>query len=76
MYINDIEEIVIMNSNILLSIVVYLMVPAVANNKDENLLNRFPLDNTIFSDDSRQTQVQIDRHSICVSMCDELDSGE
>ena len=56
-----------MNSNILLSRVVYLMMPAVAWSKDENLLHRFPLDNVLFSSDSRRTRVQIGRHSICVT---------
>jgi hypothetical protein len=70
---------VIINSSILLSISVYLMMPAVAQHKDENPMNRSTLhndliDNAIFSGDSRRTQVQIDRHSICVYVCDELDS--
>jgi hypothetical protein len=55
------------------------MMPAVAQHKDENPMNRSTLhndliDNAIFSGDSRRTQVQIDRHSICVYVCDELDS--
>ena len=56
-----------MNSNILLSIIVYLMMPAVTKRKDENSLTNSALDNDLIDNDNflgrQQTDTSSDRQT-------------